>query len=78
MFKRLLDEWSIERANRMMLLPSDNTREWLEDFATWLDYQSAQHSVQTELGWTCLHCGRENIGNVCTGCGYGATYRPSG
>lgn len=30
-----------------------------------------------DLGWTCAHCGRENTGNTCTGCGYGATYRPS-
>lgn len=42
MFVELLDKWAIERAENMMLLPSDNTREWLEDFAAWLDNQSAQ------------------------------------
>jgi hypothetical protein len=26
------------------------------------------------LSWICKHCGRRNQGNVCSGCGFGATY----
>ena len=41
MHLKLLDDWALERAGNMMLLPSDDTRGWLEDFAAWLERNPA-------------------------------------
>ena len=82
MEKEILEEaWKLRRigiytmrdiANKLGV----NREQLIQELEAYLLAQSNK-GLQADVAWACAHCGRKNTGNVCSGCGYGATYRPA-